>query len=278
MEEDDQDEMGWKLVHGDVFRKPVHSDILCCLYGIGKSIYTTCLICLLLWIFIPFDYYILLIALVTFTQAYSVFRSCEFYAKLNENRSVHFWIFLLTTGIFMGPVFFFLSIYNFTSIQRISFSEIIFPWICVGIVLSIVAVVIPRRSIYNNYPCRINSIPRSIPPFSKLKEFSFNAILCIVTICVGFLGIQNIFIESSLYSIIIFCFVIGVTALSMTTASVFCTYISLWHENYLWWWRPIGLSMFVSCCILAIYTWFNWGDITVESLGILLPFIFFFSQ
>ena len=44
------DEWGWKLLHGDVFRPPVHRIYLAALVGVGRQLFTTCLALILLTI------------------------------------------------------------------------------------------------------------------------------------------------------------------------------------------------------------------------------------
>ena len=45
-DEEDTEEKGWKLLHGDVFRKPAHSTVLAALTGSGMQVNCQCLICL----------------------------------------------------------------------------------------------------------------------------------------------------------------------------------------------------------------------------------------
>jgi transmembrane 9 superfamily member 2/4 len=46
-QEDAQEETGWRLVHGDVFRPPVHPDLLCVYVGTGVQFFRMLLVTLL---------------------------------------------------------------------------------------------------------------------------------------------------------------------------------------------------------------------------------------
>ena len=105
----DEDEAGWKFIHGDVFRFPEHSSLLCALVGAGTQLLylTLCVFTLaLIGVFYPYNRGLLYTAQITLyavTSGVSGYTSAALYRQLRGTawvRNVG-----LTAAIFAGPFF-----------------------------------------------------------------------------------------------------------------------------------------------------------------------------
>ena len=79
---DDQEETGWKYIHGDVFRFPPHLSLFCACVGTGSQILTmaVCIFALaLVGVFYPYNRGALLTACVV-SHLLSIFSTVTFMA------------------------------------------------------------------------------------------------------------------------------------------------------------------------------------------------------
>ena len=252
---DDQDESGWKFVHGDVFRFPPRKSLFCALAGTGLQllVLTFCVFGLaLVGAFYPYNrgsMYTALIVLYALTAGTAGYTSASYYRQMEGSR----WVgnLLLTCIVFCGPLFLIFCVNN--SVAWAYGSTAAFPvgtiviilllWSLVTIPLTIVGGVIGKNTRAEfAAPCRTNKYPREIPQLPWYRGAMPQMIMA------GFLPFSAIYIELyyifasvwslkvyTIYSIlfIVFCILLVVTAF-ITIALV---YFQLSAEDHRWWWR-----------------------------------------
>mmetsp|Transcript_26103 Transcript_26103/g.57030 ORF Transcript_26103/g.57030 Transcript_26103/m.57030 type:complete len:589 (-) Transcript_26103:1092-2858(-) len=259
LERDLNEESGWKLVHGDVFRPPRNLVLLAACVGTGMQLALLSLAVILLTIAGNYfeergtilTAFIVCYALTSFWGGYT---SGGFYAR---NDGKH-WIraMLLTACLFPGVCFAIAFSLNtiaifYHSLAAVPFGYImavILLWSFISFPLCLIGTVIGRNwnSVPNN-PCRVKRIPSPIPDRAwYLHPWS----ICLAG---GLLPFGSIFIEMyfiftsfwgyKVYYVYGFMLLV-VLILMIVTASVTIvgTYFLLNAENYHWQWTSFGMS------------------------------------
>jgi len=256
-DQEDVEEYGWKLIHGDVFRFPSHKMMLCSFLGVGAQF-----LCILSGILIlggvglyyPYNRGSMktsLVILYAFTSFVAGYVSSSFYKKISGDKWV--WNIILTSSVFPVPLFVVWSFLNsiawyYRSTQALPFGTILvifIIWIVVGFPLTIVGGIAGKNHAGEfDAPCRTRSIPREIPPLPWYNQLIFQMIMA------GFLPFSAISIELyyifvtiwghklyTLYGILIIVFLILLLVTSFITIAL--AYFQLSLEDYRWWWRSI---------------------------------------
>eukprot|EP01134_Creolimax_fragrantissima_P002568 CFRG2568T1 len=275
--EDIQDDYGWKLISGDVFRFPVFRDVLCAVLGTGVqflSIVTSLILMALTGVFNTHAHgYVNTVAVVmyAFTSGIAGFVSAKWYKTLGGDRWIRNIIF--TTVLFVGPLFFMWCVLNtiawhYNSTQALPVATVlvlIFLWLLVGLPLTVVGGVIGKNSAQSfDSPCRTKVIPREIPVYPWYRSRTIHLLIG------GFLPFSAISVELyyvfltlwgrhlyTLYGILsaVFFILLIVTA----CVSITLTYFQLSMEDYRWWWPSIfnvgftGVYVFLYAIFYYIY-------------------------
>lgn len=254
LSEDIQDDSGWKLVHGDVFRNPKNRMILSVFLGSGVQLFImtgVTLVFALLGFLSPSNRGSLTTIIIVFyiffgfiggyvsTLFYKTFGGEAF--KLNA---------LLTPTIVPGIVFSVFFLLNFLLIFAGSSGAVPFGtmvaivviWFVISVPLSAIGSFLAYKKDGYNYPVRTNQIPRQIPVQPKsLKKFTSIAIAGILPF--GAISVELYYINNSLwfhkmyymFGFLFLCF--GVMIMTTVTVTVLLTYFLLCAENYHWQWR-----------------------------------------
>ncbi|KAL0381156.1 UNVERIFIED_CONTAM: Transmembrane 9 superfamily member 2 [Sesamum angustifolium] len=106
---DDQEETGWKYIHGDVFRYPRHKSLFAAALGSGTQLFALTIfifVLALVGVFYPYNRGALFTALVviySLTSGIAGYASAAFYCQLEGTN----WVrnLLLTGSLFCGPLF-----------------------------------------------------------------------------------------------------------------------------------------------------------------------------
>lgn len=261
--EDAQEEFGWKLVHGDIFRPPRKGMMLSVFVGSGVQVFIMTLITLIfacLGFLSPANRGALMTcALVLFvclgTPAGYV--SSRIYKSFGGER----WKLnvLLTSmfcpGIVFG-VFFVLNLVLWSkgSSGAISFGilvALLALWFGISVPLTFVGAFFGFRKRPIEHPVRTNQIPRQVPDQSVYTRPAPGIIMGGV-LPFGCIFIQLFFILNSLWSnqtyymfgFLFLVFIILVITCSETT--VLLCYFHLCAEDYHWWWRSFLTSGFTA--------------------------------
>ena len=269
MDEVDQDDYGWKIIHADVFRFPAQRSLLCSILGNGSQFLALCFGIIVMALFGMFNVHrhgamntaaVLLYALTCCVSGYV---SNSMYKQINGDKWA--WNLVLTSSLFSLPFFIIWSVANsvawsYQSTQALPFTTVlllILVWLLVGFPLTVVGGIFGRNWTSGfDAPCRTKNIPREIPSIPWYRSVPMYMVVG------GFLPFSAISVELyyifatfwgrdqyTLYGIL---FVVFFILLSVTgSISIALTYFQLAAEDYRWWWKSVisagstGLFVFV---------------------------------
>ncbi|PWZ02133.1 hypothetical protein BCV70DRAFT_171775 [Testicularia cyperi] len=255
LNEDVQEDFGWKLVHGEVFRPPNRPMLLAILVGSGSQLVAMAAVTLvfaLLGFLSPANRGSLAtVMIVTWTLFGSVagFMSSKVYASMGGE----YWKqnILLTAMLFPSLIFSMVLLLNFFLIFSGSSGAVPFGtllalvalWFLINIPLTMAGSLVGIRSGGFRHPVRVNSIPRQIPYQQTwyLRPIPSALIAGMLTFASAFLEI--LFILNSMFGTKIY-YAFGflalafiTTAVTAATVTILFAYFHLCAEDYRWHWR-----------------------------------------
>ncbi|GMH04080.1 hypothetical protein Nepgr_005919 [Nepenthes gracilis] len=283
-----QEETGWKLVHGDVFRPPLNSGLLCVYVGTGVQIFGMTLVTMmfallgflspsnrgglmtamvLLWVFMG------LFAGYSSARLYKMFKGTEW--KKNTLKTA-----FMFPGILFS-VFFVLNalIWEEKSSGAVPFGTmfaLVVLWFGISVPLVFVGSYLGFKKPAIEEPVKTNKIPRQIPEQAWYMKPIFSILIGGI-LPFGAVFIELFFILTSIwlnqfYYIFGFLFIVFViliiTCAEITT--VLC-YFQLCSEDYHWWWRSYltAGSSALYLFLYSIFYFFTKLEITKVVSGIL---------
>ncbi|PNF25990.1 Transmembrane 9 superfamily member 2 [Cryptotermes secundus] len=299
--EDAQEEFGWKLVHGDVFRPPRKGMLLSVLLGSGTQVFCMSLITLAfacLGFLSPANRGALMTcAMVLFVclgtpAGYVSARIYKSFGGEKWKSNV-----LLTSMLSPGVVFCLFFVMNLILWSKGSSAAVPFTtliallalWFGVSVPLTFIGAYFGFRKRPIEHPVRTNQIPRQIPDQSIYTQ-PVPGIIMGGVLPFGCIFIQLFFILNSLWSsqmyymfgFLFLVFIILVITCSETT--ILLCYFHLCAEDYHWWWRSFLTSGFTAFylfvyCIHYFVTKLNIEDTTSTFLyfgyTLIMVFLFF---
>jgi len=253
-EEEDQEDYGWKLIHGDVFRFPVNKNLFCSFLGIGTQCIAMMFSLLILAIFgmfypsNPGTIYTAAIVLYALTSVIGGFVSSSYFKQMGGEKWA--WNIVLVAALFIGPVLIVFAYVNTVAIAYNATSAVPFGTIMiivailslVGFPLNIIGGIAGKRSSGNfEAPCRTKSFPREIPAIPWYRSLPMQMVMA------GFLPFSAIYIElfyifssvwgHSSYQLFGILFIVAIILLIVTACiTVALTYFQLSMEDHRWWW------------------------------------------
>uniref|UniRef100_A0A0D3GYA4 Transmembrane 9 superfamily member n=1 Tax=Oryza barthii TaxID=65489 RepID=A0A0D3GYA4_9ORYZ len=259
-QEEAQEETGWKLVHGDVFRPPSNSDWLCVYVGTGVQFFGMLLVTmvfavlgflspsnrgglmtaiLLLWVFMG------LLAGYSSSSLYKLFKGAEW-----KN------IALRTAFTFPGSVFaifFFLNslIWGQKSSGAVPFTTmfaLVLLWFGISVPLVFVGSFLGFKKPAIEDPVKTNKIPRQIPE----QAWYMNPIFSIL---IGGILPFALYPDLHLAAPVLLHLWILILVITCAEISIVLCYFQLCSEDYLWWWRSY-LTSGSSAIYLFLYATF----------------------
>ncbi|KAG0590097.1 hypothetical protein M758_1G070200 [Ceratodon purpureus] len=270
--EEAQEETGWKLVHGDVFRPPTRSGLLCVYVGTGVQFFGMVVVTmifallgflspanrgglmtamLLLWVFMG------LFAGYASSRMYKMFKGTNW--KRNTLRTA----FTFPGVVFV--IFFILNalIWGEKSSGAVPFGTmfvLMFLWFGISVPLVFIGSYFGFKQAAIEDPVRTNKIPRQIPeqPWYMQPMFS---ILIGGVLPFGAVFIELFFILTSIwlhqfYYIFGFLFLVFLILLvTCAEITIVLCYFQLCSEDYNWWWRAY-LTSGSSAIYLFLYAGF----------------------
>jgi len=267
--EDAQEEFGWKLVHGDVFRPPRKGMLLAVLLGSGTQILCMAGITLVfacLGFLSPANRG----ALMTCTLVLFVclgtpagYVSSRIYKSFGGEK----WKsnVLLTSMLCPGIVFGHFFLMNLVlwyedssaAIPFLTLVALLALWFGVSVPLTFVGSFFGFRKRPIEHPVRTNQIPRQVPDQSCYTQ-PIPGVIMGGVLPFGCIFIQLFFVLNSIwsshvyymYGFLFLVFVILIITCSETT--ILLCYFHLCAEDYNWWWRSFLTSGFTAF-YLAIY-------------------------
>ncbi|KAJ3567173.1 hypothetical protein NP233_g6538 [Leucocoprinus birnbaumii] len=272
--EDVQEDWGWKLVHGEVFRTPTHPMVLSIMVGNGSQLIAMVgitLVFALLGFLSPSNRGSLATVMMvcwSFFGCVGGYCSSRVYASLGgmDKRKNAF----LTATIFPTSIFVVIFILNFFLITAGSSGAvpfgtmllIILLWFGISAPLSAIGAYFGSKHGAVTHPVRVNPIPRQIPPSPKYLRPWVAAILSgILPFGAAFVELyfvlSSLFASRAYYAFGFLALTAGVVALTTATVTILFTYFCLCAEEYRWQWRSFIIGGGSAFWLLAygIYYW-----------------------
>ncbi|KAL5537708.1 hypothetical protein UlMin_046224 [Ulmus minor] len=257
VDEKEDKEVGWKYIHGDVFRCPPNMSLLCAFLGTGTQLLTLVFILFMLAFFgvlYPYNRGALLTSLVfvyTLTSVIAGYTASAFNCQFSETgwkRSV-----LLTGILFIGPVVVIVSFLNTVAIAKGATAALPFGTI-LAILLIYIFLAIPLLGLGGliGYhlrseffaPCATKQYPREIPPLAWYRRTPCQMLIGgLLPFSAIILQLQHLYATIWGYKIytlpgilfLTFAILIILTAI----LSISLTYNQLSAEDHKWWWRSV---------------------------------------
>lgn len=185
-DEEIQDESGWKLIHGDVFRPPQYSGLLSVLIGSGAQILCMAAVTLvfaLLGFLSPANRGGLLTALLTlwvFASSVCGYWAARIYSGMGGTNKKS--VTLGSAFLFSGTNFVVFFAINFLlwvsgssgAIPFLTLLLLLVMWFGISVPLNVVGAFVGYKQKPYEYPCRTNQIPREIPKTSPVPPLAFS--------------------------------------------------------------------------------------------------------
>ncbi|TYJ32834.1 hypothetical protein E1A91_A05G063100v1 [Gossypium mustelinum] len=271
-QEEAQEETGWKLVHGDVFRPPSNSDLLCVYVGTGIQFLGMVLVTMIFAVFgflSPSNRGGLMTAMLllwVFMGIFAGYASSRLYKMFKGTE----WkkISLKTACLFPGivfAIFFVLNalIWGQKSSGAVPFGTmfaLVVMWFGISVPLVFVGGYIGFKKPAIEDPVKTNKIPRQIPEQAWYMNPIFSILIGGI-LPFGAVFIELFFILTSIwlnqfYYIFGFLFLVFIILLiTCAEITIVLCYFQLCSEDYLWWWRSY-LTSGSSALYLFLYATF----------------------
>uniref|UniRef100_A0A672HFX0 Transmembrane 9 superfamily member n=1 Tax=Salarias fasciatus TaxID=181472 RepID=A0A672HFX0_SALFA len=278
--EDAQEEFGWKLVHGDVFRPPKKGMLLSVFLGSGTQIFIMTFVTLFfacLGFLSPANRGALMTCAVVLWVLLGTpagYVAARLYKCKNQEGAREKWKtnVLLTSFLCPGVVFadFFvmnLILWGEGSSAAMPFGTlvaILALWFCISVPLTFIGAYFGFKKTGIEHPVRTNQIPRQIPEQSFYTK-PFPGIVMGGILPFGCIFIQLFFILNSIWShqmyyMFGFLFLVFIIlVITCSEATILLCYFHLCAEDYHWQWRSFLTSGFTAVYFLvyAIHYFFS---------------------
>ncbi|KAF7830358.1 transmembrane 9 superfamily member 8 [Senna tora] len=271
-QEEAQEETGWKLVHGDVFRPPNNSDLLCVYVGTGVQFLGMILVTMIfavLGFLSPSNRGSLMTAMLllwVFMGIFAGYSSSRLYKmfKGSEWKKIAFRTAVLFPAI-VSAIFFVLNalIWGQKSSGAVPFGTmfaLIFLWFGISVPLVFVGSYVGFKKPAIENPVKTNKIPRQIPEQAWYMNPVFSVLVGGI-LPFGAVFIELFFILTSIwlnqfYYIFGFLFLVFIILIiTCAEITIVLCYFQLCSEDYLWWWRSY-LTSGSSALYLFLYATF----------------------
>lgn len=275
LEDGVQEDSGWKLVHGDVFRNPSHPLLLSVLLGNGVQIFVmtaSTIVFALLGFLSPSNRGSLgtiMILLYTILGSVGGYVSARVYKAMGgEQWKLNIGMTPLLVPTIVFGTFFLLDLFLWAkqSSGAVPFSTMLVLlaiWFIISIPLSVAGSWLGFRSAKIEPPVRTNQIPRQIPPTTTYLK-PIPSMLIVGLLPFGAIFVELYFIMNSIwfsrvyymFGFLFLCYSLMVIVCASVT--ILLTYFLLCSENYHWQWRSFlaaGMSggyIFLNCLLYLI--------------------------
>ncbi|KAG5561093.1 hypothetical protein RHGRI_004195 [Rhododendron griersonianum] len=281
---DNQEERGWKSIHGDVFRYPKHKSLFAAAIGSGTQLFVLSIFIIMLGVvgvFQPYSRGTLFTALVfvyAITSVIAGYTTVSLYYQLEGTN----WVrnILLTGCVFGGPLllaFCFLNFVAFTyrvnaALPLGTILLLLSIWLFGASPLLLFGGIAGRNSGSDlQAPCRTTKCPREIPTLrwyrGTLPQMAVAGILPF-----GVIYVETYYLLASIwgwghriytiYGILLIVFIILIIITVFVTVAL--TYFQLAAEDHEWWWRSFfcggstGLFIYGYC----LYYYYRRSDMS----------------
>jgi transmembrane 9 superfamily protein 2/4 len=264
--EESQEETGWKLVHGDVFRPPESSPmLLSVLVGTGAQIGTAfvfAMVCAILKVTNSMNkgqILTSLIVLYVLSGCVAGYVSARIYkfaeAKAWKMNQILTAVALPGTFVCMFAVLnVFLSFAGAaTAVSFLTIIKLFLLWFCVSAPLVFIGGFIGLRAPKFDTPTKTNQIARIIPEsqfyMSPLMTSLMGGILPFGSVCIELAFIMSALWLHQIYYVMGFLLaVLGILAATCAQVSIVLCYLQLCAEDHRWMWKS-----FWNCALAGLY-------------------------
>ncbi|KAH8071902.1 Nonaspanin TM9SF [Cristinia sonorae] len=271
-----QEDYGWKLVHGEVFRTPQHPMLLSVMVGNGSQL---CAMTGVTLVFALFGFLspsnrgslaTVMMVCWTFFGSIGGYISGRVYASLGgtKKRENTFLTATVLPSIVFAVVFL-LDLFLVTkgssgAVPFGTFLFIVILWFGISAPLSAVGSYFGAKHGAITHPVRVNPIPRQIPPTPRyLRPWSAMLLAGILPFGAAFVELyfvlSSLFASRAYYAFGFLALTAGVVSLTTATVSILFTYFVLCAEEYRWHWRAF-LAGGGSAVWLFLYGIFYWAS------------------
>lgn len=278
-----QEESGWKVIHGDVFRAPKHLGMFTILVSSGVQILvliSATLIVACLGFISPANrgglMSVLLLLFVTQAFVAGYFAS-RMYIKLGGEKT---WMLIFEVGLFLPAIVMFVfSICNSVlraarssgAVPLVSLVALFALWIFVSLPLAFIGASFGWSAANAPHARKVHVIPRPIDP-TKQPLIQSNLIVFatgLVPFAALFLELK--FILASLWQGMVY-YVFGFLAVvfllwSLTSAltSIVVVYHRLCAENYHWWWASFAAPSSLGLHLYSFMAYYFFTQLSIQS-------------
>ncbi|PRP81375.1 hypothetical protein PROFUN_11062 [Planoprotostelium fungivorum] len=283
------EETGWKLVHGDVFRPPVRPMLLSVLLGSGVQIFGMTLITMIvaaLGFLSPANRGGLISSMVVLFVIMGIFAgyfSTRNFRMLKGNSWKKNTIF--TALSFPGTVFTIFFILNMImrvkgssgAVPVVTLLSILVLWTGISTPLVFLGSYLAYKQPAVQHPVRTNQIPRQIPEqvwyMHPVVSILMGGVLPFGAIFIELLFIFSAIWGHKLYYIFGFLFMVFIIlVLTCAEITIIMCYFQLCSEDYHWWWRSF-LTSGASALYMFLYAIYYYTKLDLEeSVSIMLYF------
>ncbi|KAJ1304635.1 hypothetical protein OPQ81_005776 [Rhizoctonia solani] len=274
LSEDVQEDFGWKLVHGEVFRPPRFPMVLSVLVGNGAQLCVmvgVTLVFALLGFLSPSNRGALatmMIVFWTFFGSVGGYVSARVYASIggtNHKQNTFLTATILPTFVFAVMFLLNLFLIGADSSGAVPFTTmlaIVGLWFVISAPLSAIGSFFGKKHGPVSHPVRVNQIPRQIPPAPRyLQPWSASLLAGILPFGAAFVELyfvlSSLFASRAYYAFGFIALTAGVVLLTTATVTILFTYFMLCAEEYRWHWRAFMIGGGSAFWVLA-YGVFYW--------------------
>ncbi|KAL2087579.1 hypothetical protein ACEWY4_016407 [Coilia grayii] len=282
--EDAQEEFGWKLVHGDVFRPPRKGMLLSVFLGSGTQIFIMTFVTLFfacLGFLSPANRGALMTCAVVLWVLLGTpagYVAARFYKSFGGEK----WKtnVLLTAFLCPGVVFadFFLMnliLWGEGSSAAMPFGTlvaILALWFCISVPLTFLGAYFGFKKSAIEHPVRTNQIPRQIPEQSfytkPLPGIVMGGILPFGCIFIQLFFILNSIWSHQMYYMFGFLFLVFIIlVITCSEATILLCYFHLCAEDYHWQWRSFLTSGFTAIYFLVYAVHYFFSKLQISGLA-----------
>ncbi|KAF9578543.1 hypothetical protein BGW38_005602 [Lunasporangiospora selenospora] len=258
-QEDIQEDFGWKLVHGDVFRTPAYPMLFSVIVGNGAQMLLMAAVTLVfaaLGFLSPSNRGSLATVMIVFYMFFAIiagFTSARMYKMFGgeawkKNVFATAFLFPMTIfGSFVALNFFLIGANSSGAVPFGTMLGIVTLWFLISTPLSVIGSYMGFQRPKIEHPVRANQIPRQIPDqvfyLRTVPSVMIGGILPFGAIFIELYFILNSIWFHKIYYVFGFLFLVfGILILTCAEVTILMCYFHLCAEDYHWWWRAFFTS------------------------------------
>jgi transmembrane 9 superfamily protein 2/4 len=272
--EEAQEETGWKLVHGDVFRPPSFSPmLLSVLVGTGAQLGAAFFFAMLLSILKITNsmkkgqILTSIILLYVLCGSISGYVSARIY-KFSEAKNWKLNSMLTATGL-PGVFVVMFAILNIflsfigaaTAVSFLTIVVLFLLWVCVSAPMVFAGAFLGLKASAMDVPTKTNQIARFVPEaawhMNPILTMFMGGILPFGSVCIELAFIMSALWLHQIYYVMGFLLaVLGILAATCAQVSIVLCYLQLCAEDHRWWWKSFWNCAMAGAYLFLYSLWF----------------------